>query len=78
MEGRLKIKLVQKSRYSSVSCSTDSIYDANFFVYRKLKLIINPFVMSYKAYSAVSGSINILYVTGLAARAIVKSELKAA
>ena len=31
-----------------------------------------------KAYSAASGSINILYVTGLAARAIVKSELKAA
>ena len=31
-----------------------------------------------KAYSAASGSINILYVTGLAARAMVKSELKAA
>ena len=33
---------------------------------------------SLKAYSAASGSINILYVTGLAARAMVKSELKAA
>ena len=34
--------------------------------------------MGKKAYSAASGSINILYVTGLAARAMVKSELKAA
>jgi transposase InsO family protein len=34
--------------------------------------------ITYKAYSAASGSINILYVTGLAARAMVKSELKAA
>ena len=38
----------------------------------------NIFGILCKAYSAASGSINILYVTGLAARAMVKSELKAA
>ena len=38
----------------------------------------HPGSFPLKAYSAASGSINILYVTGLAARAMVKSELKAA
>ena len=36
------------------------------------------FWLTPKAYSAASGSINILYVMGAAARAMEKSELKAA